>query len=273
MAPEQPSSQKRPVTSRARESWSDLSRAGKWVVAVVLASAIGAPVGALSTKLLIPDDGSENSATSTEEQPKPLFNDPFSTTGEKRYKNDADGYGTAQYTGDGAYQIHAERAMGRWGVLAWPGLEAENVEITVKAHRVDGTATDGFGYGIFCRGDGQANLYAFTIWKNHATIEKRTTEGQAFDPPTDARITADAEGDAEKELRAVCTTSNGGNGVDLEFWVDGERILAQTDDDDPLPSGTYGMYAALGQSHGNLGDTLDVEFDDFVVNPASTPST
>ena len=269
MAPEQPSSQKRPVTSRARESWSDLSRAGKWVVAVVLASAIGAPVGALSTKLLIPDDGSENSATSTEEQP--IFNDPFSTTGEKRWKNDAGTYGTAQYTGSGAYQIHAERAMGRWGVLAWPGGKEENVEITVKAHRVGGTATDGYGYGVFCRGDGQANLYAFTIWKNHATIEKRTTEGQAFDPPTDARITADAEGDAEKELRAVCTTSNGGNGVDLEFWVDGEKILDKTDLD-PLPSGNFGLYAALGQSHGNIGDWLDVQFDDFEVT-ASTPST
>ena len=72
MAPqEKPSSQRPPVAGRAKERFSNLSRAGKWVVVVVLAAAIGAPVGTVTTALatgwLISDDGSENSATSTEE--------------------------------------------------------------------------------------------------------------------------------------------------------------------------------------------------------------
>jgi hypothetical protein len=272
MAPEEPSPEKRPASARARESWSDLSRAGKWVVATVLAAAIGAPVGALSTQLLTPDDGPENSKTSTEEESK-VFDDYFSTSGEKRWKDDADTEGTGgQYT-EGAYQLSAERAVGRWGVLAWPSTVAENVRITAKVDRVDGTADDGYGYGLFCRADGQDNLYAFTIWKNHAVIEKRVGGRIVSNLGTDADVTAEAEGDIDKELQAVCTTSSGGNGVDLEFWVDGERVIGPRTDPNPLASGNFGLFVALGQDKGNIGDTFQVQFDDFVVRgTASTPS-
>ena len=270
MAPEQPSSQKPPVSGRARESWSNLSRAGKWVVGVVLAAAIGAPVGTLSTKLLTPDDGPENSTTSPESV---IFQDHFATTGEKRWTDDADPDEMARRYTDGAYEISALRARDRWGVLAWPrGPVEENVHLTVKAHRVDGTATEGFGYGLFCRADGQANLYAFTIWANHATIEKRI-DGQAHTLRTNGDWTAAVDGDTEKELQVVCTTIGRGSAVELQFWVDGDPKLAYTDKDDPYASGTYGMYAALGKSKGNIGDTLKVQFDDFVATePASTPS-
>ena len=81
--------------------------------------------------------------------------------------------------------------------------------MTVKAHRVEGgSATDGYGYGLFCRADGQENLYAFTIWANHATIEKRI-HGQAFQEPgvPMTEVTAAPEGDSEKELQAVCRTN------------------------------------------------------------------
>lgn len=276
MVPEPPSSQKPPVRGRAKERWSNLSRAGKWVVVVVLAAAIGAPVGTLSTALstgwLISDDGSENSATSTEEEPI-VFEDSFSTTGEKRWKDDADSDETGgQYT-DEAYQISAERAMDRWGVLAWPKPVEDNVHMTVKAHRVDGgTATDGYGYGLFCRADGQANLYAFTIWANHATIEKRI-EGRGLNLRTNATVSAAAEGDTEKELQAVCTTIRGGSAVDPQFWVDDDLILRKTDDVDPYASGNFGLFAALGQGKGNIGDTLVVRFDDFVATETGgTPS-
>jgi hypothetical protein len=276
MAPEPPSSQKPPVGGRAKERWSNLSRASKWVVAVVLAAAIGAPVGTLSTALstgwLISDDGSENSATSTEEET--IFDDSFTTAGAKRWKDDADTDETGgQYTDDGAYQISAERAMDRWGVLAWPKPVEENVHMTVKAHRVDGgTATDGYGYGLFCRADGQANLYAFTIWANHATIEKRIEGQGTLNMGTNDRFTAAAEGDTEKELQAVCTTISEGS-VDLQFWVDNDLILRRTDDDDPHANGNFGLFAALGQGKGNIGDTLVVRFDDFVVTgTAGTPS-
>ena len=250
------------------------------MVVVVLAAAIGAPVGTVTTALatgwLISDDGSENSATSTEEWPK-ISDDSFTTTGAKRWTDDADTEETGgEYITDDAgdaYQISAERAMDRWGVLAWPPrLEAENVHMTVKAHRVGGSATDGYGYGLFCRADGQENLYAFTIWANHATIEKRI-HGQASKKlGTDDRVTAAPEGDSEKELQAVCRTISGG-AVELEFWVDNELILDPTDVDDPYTGGNFGLFAALGQGQGSIGDTLVVRFDDFLARgTASTPS-
>ena len=162
-----------------------------------------------------------------------------------------------------AYQISAERAMDRWGVLAWPPrLEAENVHMTVKAHRVGGSATDGYGYGLFCRADGQENLYAFTIWANHATIEKRI-HGSFKKLGTDDRATAAPEGDSEKELQAVCRTISGG-AVELEFWWDNQLILDPTDVDDPYTGGNFGLFAALGQGQGSIGDTLVVRFDDFL---------
>ena len=222
MAPEPPPSEKRTARDRASESWSNLSRAGKWVVAVVLAAAIGAPVGALSTDLLVPDDGPEPSTTSTEGSR--IFGDKFSNSGAQRWKDDADVDSPGgQYVAE-AYQLSAERGVDRWGVLASPNLKAENVRLTVEAHRTGGTAQDGFGYGLFCRADGldqQASLYAFTIWKNHAVIEKRV-DGRIVEKfGTDATITAEVEDDDLKELQAVCTTSSGGGAVDLEFWVDG----------------------------------------------------
>jgi hypothetical protein len=268
MAPDQPSSQKRPVTGRARESWSNLSRAAKWMLATVLAAAIGAPVGAFSTQLLIPDDGSETTST---EEPK-LFEDPFSTSGENRWKDDADTYETGGRYAEGAYRISAVRAMDRWGVLAWPsGIVAEDVRITVKARLVDGTADEGYGYGLFCRADGQANLYAFTVWKNHAVIEKRVGGHIVENFGTSAKVTAETEDDAYRDLQAVCTTSSGGNAVDLEFLVDGETILGPRTDDDPLPSGNLGLFVALGR-RGNIGDTLGVQFDDFVVRETAATS-
>ena len=50
-------------TRKARDAWSHLSQAAKWVVVTVLAAAIGAPVGTLATRAL--DGGSEKSDTGT----------------------------------------------------------------------------------------------------------------------------------------------------------------------------------------------------------------
>ena len=166
-----------------------------------------------------------------------------------------------RYAND-AYQILAERGSDRSGVLVSPANAptTENVRIDVEAERIGGSATVGYGYGIFCRAaDGLDDLYRFTVWINHAVIQKRL-DGD-WKP-----LTADVPvGDAVvKELQARCVTTSRGDAVDLEFSVDGVELRAT--DPEPLETGTYGLHAVLGRN-GEIGETLEVQFDNFAAGP------
>jgi hypothetical protein len=152
-------------------------------------------------------------------------------------------------------------------------LSDANLRLKVDAHRTGGTAQERYGYGIFCRGDGQNSFYAFSIWSNQATLAKRIPG--SIDPvalgDSDPDVKSPVEGDRVKELEAVCrsTTVNGSPAVDLQFWVDNEMILQATDPDDcpkpcgpPLISGSFGLRALLGKK-GDPEDKLEVTFDNF----------
>jgi hypothetical protein len=195
-----------------------------------------------------------------------IFQDDFSTTGERRWDDNVEAEGTGGQYEDGAYHISVERVAGLSAVLATAAPQSppeDNVRITVDAQRVGGNATEGYGYGVFCRSDGQGNLYAFTIWANHSTITKRAG-GQGEHLSTNATVSGASVGDEEKKLQAVCT-SRGGSAVDLEFFVDDEMIMSFTDENDPYQTGHFGLDTRLSQGHGNPEDTLEVAFDDFVV--------
>jgi hypothetical protein len=169
---------------------------------------------------------------------------------------------------NGTYQIHALRGEPNPPrVMASPGKAPtpENVRINVEAQTIGGSATAGFGYGIFCRADGRDNLYLFTVWAGHARIEKVLggTFHNLSNPADD--VTTSVEGDTVKELQAVCANVPGKSAVELELWVDGALKLERTDYDDPLEEGDYGLYAVLG-AKADLGATLEVEFDNFAVS-------
>jgi hypothetical protein len=63
------------------------------------------------------------------------------------------------------------------------------------------------------------------------------------------------------ELQAVCTGNGEGHEVDLELWVNGEKVVAATDTDTPLTSGGVGLAVTTYQTT----RASVAEFDDFVV--------
>jgi hypothetical protein len=197
------------------------------------------------------------------------FEDDFSTT-------DHNWRGGLYLEDEEAYKISAVRGIEGDAVAASPenALTDKDLRITVDARRTGGTAQGRYGYGIFCRGDGENSFYAFNIWENQATLAKRRpgfTDPIELDNPFRG-VQAAVKEDRWKKLEATCTstTVNGADVVDLEFSVDGDTILRATDPDDcepcgaPLHRGSFGLRATLGRK-GERDDTLDVTFDNFEV--------
>jgi hypothetical protein len=245
-----------------------------WAGAKVNSAGAGLPLivlGVVAVAVGVAREGDGNSTTSTTTEEVPIFEDKFSTPSDRRWSSNYDAAGS--FTNE-AFQLSLERGVGEANVhvTADSPPSDEDVRVSVKAHRIGGTATSGYGYGLFCRADGAGNMYTFTVWAHHAVITKRSAS-QGQDIATNAEVTAQAEGDPVKNLQAVCATIDGGRAVVLQFWVNGEMKLRKTDDDEPFTTGTFGLHAAL-PSHGqNTGDTLVVEFDDFkVTNPGEASS-
>jgi hypothetical protein len=174
--------------------------------------------------------------------------------------------GDAQFGGryaNGAYRILAERSPDPLGVNVSPANAptAEDVRIDVEADRIAGSATIGYGYGIFCRAsDDLDDLYRFTVWANHAVIQKRV--GGEFQPGLDV-FELPAGEEWGNELQARCVTEQGGGAVELDFVVGGAALHAS--DPAPLETGAYGLNAVFGHK-GELGETLEVQFDNFAVS-------
>jgi hypothetical protein len=164
---------------------------------------------------------------------------------------------------DGAYNIYVE--AGDAGELAW-GSPPENIDalfpkappsvgIEVEAEKLAGGSHETNGHGIFCRGEGEESDYAFILGRREVTIGK--TAGGDFNVLDTARTPA-VDPNARNELGAVCKNVQGNEAVHLEFSVNGEVVAAATDDNDPLLSGTLGLFVYTVE-------TQEVEFDNFVV--------
>jgi tetratricopeptide (TPR) repeat protein len=225
--------------------------------------AVFALVSVVAAVVLIRDSSDDQDGQTTL-----LFEDDFSSD-EQAWPDVGDEQIGGRYV-NGAYQIHALKvASNPPRVMASPGKAPtpENVRISVEAQTIGGSATAGYGYGIFCKAEDLDNLYLFTVWADHARIEK-VLGGQFYDlsDPADD-VTTSVEGDEVKELQAVCANVPGKSAVELELWVDGNRKLECTDYENPLEEGDYGLYTVLGRKAASES-TLEVEFKNFAVaNP------
>jgi hypothetical protein len=179
---------------------------------------------------------------------------------------------------DGAYLLNAERedsAEGYSASVARPDVQPSSADlrIEVDARMVDDSAKQGRGYGLFCRGEGSQDLYAFSIWKNGAEIGK-FTDGSYERLSSSEKSVSSRLRQASKRLEAVCrTTTQGGHpAVDLEFLVDSKPVAAVTDPKEEesgataFLNGRYGLLAIFGPN-APFGKPIDVEFDDFEVSP------
>jgi TIR domain len=177
----------------------------------------------------------------------------------------------------GSYYLTAARddsVEGFNNVVASPAhaSSSDDVRIKVDARMTSGTAIFGRAYGIFCRRHGSETLYAFDIWKNGAQIAKKSNGSYERISKVDSSVTSQP-GEEYRELEAVCRsmTQGGDNSVELEFWVNGTKILTATDPspdevEAPLLSGRYGVQATFGEAGvGATGETIEVEFDNFEV--------
>jgi hypothetical protein len=164
---------------------------------------------------------------------------------------------------DGHFRIHVE--AGRGTDVAWVSPEAsdvfpttsKNLDIKVDAQRTSGGSNQADIYGVFCRAGYGERDYRFELGAEQITISKWGVE-EGFTELEAVTIPAEVDLNAANDLRAVCSTIEGGGAVLLELSVNGDMVAAATDRDDPYLAGTTGLFAFAGES-------LQVEFDNFIV--------
>jgi hypothetical protein len=240
-----------------------------WAGVQVNSAGAGLPlivVGIAAIAVAVSRTGATGSPETTTQAKALLFDDDFSTPGERRWEVTAAVDGTGGRYENGAYRIVARRAAGGGAVYATARLLEipRDVRVTVRAHRIGGTAREGFGYGLFCRGRAPDTGYFFTVFAKHSVIQKRA-EGRGDVIGTASRVKADAEDDPVKSLEIVCARADRGRAARLELSVNGSVIVDPTDSPQPLEGGFVGLQVAMPGAGGELGDTLEVEFDDFKV--------
>jgi hypothetical protein len=241
--------------------------AGISIAAVLLVIVIVAMISTESTSQ-DREDGNPTPEDQTGDNPPTeaiAFVDDFSS--QDRGWDDAEDTQTGGHYRDGAYYISAERIEDKYhSVLATPRDAASpaSLRIKVNAHRVGGTARLGYGYGIFCKASGPDDLYVFTIWGRLAEIGKYS-RGVYIPLGKETSVHSSVQGDTEKELRAICRNEPEQLAVNLQFWVNGDRILRLRDTNRPLQRGSFGLQVTLGPS-GDPGDTLEAKFDNFEVS-------
>jgi hypothetical protein len=166
------------------------------------------------------------------------------------------------YTND-AYSIYVE--AGDAGELAWGSAPQQietlfpnapaNLSFDVEAEKLAGGSHEANGYGTLCRAEGEESNYSFTLGRREVTITKTAGGDSAA---LDTARTPAVDLNARNELRAVCKSIQGNEAVHLEFSVNGDVVAAATDTNDPLLSGTVGLFVYTVE-------TQEVEFDNVVV--------
>jgi TIR domain len=240
------------------------------VVAVLSAIAIAAPV-------VMRDGGSggQTSGSGGQTTTTPLFEDNFSSQ-EQDWRDVAEQTGGSYV--DGAYLIEAEKIdpqeENRVGVIVSPANAptAENVRIDVEAGVTGGTAVTsgaGYAYGIVCRASEDLDdLYRFTYWPGGPSVHiHRRLDGVWTGLKEKNLRDVGHAPEQQAELQAQCVTTPEG-AVELEFVVNGERTTKT--DFEALEAGAVGLTALLGPKTA-LGETLEVQFDDFAVNEVEAP--
>jgi hypothetical protein len=220
-------------------------------------------------------DGGPDGLTTTAGGPTTTslpFEDDFSSQ-EQGWRDVAEEQTGGSYV-DGAYLIDAEKIdpqeENRVGVIVSPenGPTAENVRIDVEVVETGGTAVSdgqGYAYGIVCRASEDLDdFYRFTYWPGGPSVHIHRRLDGVWTPLEENDL---RDGGEDPELQAQCVTTPEGT-VDLEFVVNGERTTAT--DNEALEAGAVGLTGLLGPRTA-LGETLEVQFDNFAVNEVEAP--
>ena len=202
-----------------------------------------------------------NSRTRSSSAESVIFRDDFSTRA-----NGWDDAGSKRAGGhyhNGAYRIYAEVAEDgrdeggapKSASSVYPSAPLK-VSIEVEAQRLAG-AQDTW-YGIVCRADSHSDLnYVFLVGDGYAEIGKADASGyhQLKDVETSA-----LDADAKNSLDADCVGDEGS--MYLNLYVNNKLVVEWTDDADPLPNGTVGLFVATGPK---AKTAIEAEFDNFAV--------
>jgi hypothetical protein len=249
-----PGKQRRGLSARARV----LAGAGVGVVLILLIVAIVA-----NSDTTPPPTGA--AITTPPPTGKVIFQDDFSSRAygwEDEGKRPIGGYGG--YYKNGAYRFYLEPVSGGSSEGSPPlkksGLYPSappKLRVDVKARRLTGDPDT--GYGIACRAAG-ANSYLFVIGDGYISIAKSLDHDPYYTALKDAAPAIDIN--ASNELQAVCSSEEGQRAVHLVFWVNGRVVAEATDSENPLPTGTVGVFVATGA---DAKTAVEAEFDDFAV--------
>jgi len=140
--------------------------------------------------------------------------------------------------------------------LLYPATPS-GIEIDVTARRIVGSA-EGDEFGVVCRANSEG--YAFLAQSDLAEIFKYSSSTGIIGSPL-AAVPAKIDMNASNQLRVTCATDRAGD-VHLALWVNGKRLADATDTNDPIPSGTVGLFAATSPT---TQTPTVAEFQNFVV--------
>jgi Caspase domain len=171
---------------------------------------------------------------------------------------------SARYA-NGAYRIYGAPNPTGGGVVSSPKNASSvypsapsNIRVEVDARFVPGSVQAGHGYSVACRASPNS-WYAFTIWDTFVSIDKFFSYKPYYKQLKHASASA-IHLNAYNLLQAQCT--GGGQGVQLVFSVNGHVVVAATDTDKPLQTGSAGLGVELAK---NATKPVEAEFDNFVV--------
>ncbi|TDD83907.1 serine/threonine protein kinase [Actinomadura darangshiensis] len=117
-------------------------------------------------------------------------------------------------------------------------------------------------YGIICRqNDDGKRQYVFLVRNDGKGAVLRKVNGDAGTKElANPSSVPGFEKDGPNKLQAACEGQESGHKVHLRLWVNGDKVLDETDGDQPLPNGFAGLTAERG---GNAAQQITVQFDDF----------
>jgi hypothetical protein len=138
------------------------------------------------------------------------------------------------------------------------------VEIDVTAHRVAGSA-EGDEYGVACRADGMG--YAFIVQSDLAEIIRYSSTTGIIGSPL-SKVPAKVGMNAHNRLQVTC--ANSGAGVYLALRVNGQQLTEVVDTNNPISSGTVGLFAATTPA---TQTPTEAEFENFKVTSLSGAAT
>ena len=172
------------------------------------------------------------------------------------------GNGASARYANGGYEIDLAATRGSSGAAAptrnFPDPAPPDITVQVSARLIVGNALT--VYGIECRAAADnSNAYYFAVSDGHFEIFK-DSDGSLT--TLVSRNTTAVSPNGTNQLQAACTSTGTQNAVQLEFWVNGQKLGDVTDPTNPLPIGKVRLFVTR---MGLESTAIEVEFDNFAV--------